>query len=128
MSHKRPAPTGGTGMVRPPGDDRTYPLTPSVYRELCNDRDVPSRAARRELLDAAFISAVSELGCPITDEAEEAFQRRVDTYYRTELMARRAVVRDDVSVRLRAVLLEQRAAAYRSQLMRDMREEKESHR
>ncbi len=71
----------------------------------------PSKEARRELLDAAFIFVVSELGIPSGAAAQAMFDARVDELYRASLIARGPIRMSSMECRLRAVLLEQKARA-----------------
>lgn len=89
----------------------SYPLSESTFAELLGVRDVPSLEAARELLDAAFLRTVWELGCPGNAAAEQIFNDRVDALYRQSLLARRPIRLDLFDVRLRSVLLEQAGRA-----------------
>lgn len=105
----------GSVEVRPLSADQcatvAFPLTIPVFVELEDASDVPSKAARRELLDAAFLCALAELGEPLNEAAQAVLDRRTDELYRLSLMARRPMRTRDFDVRLRAVLLSLRAEA-----------------
>jgi hypothetical protein len=72
---------------------------------------IPSREARLELLEAAFIYVVAEMGTPLNDEADAAFHARLDALYRASLVARVPMRTPSFRLRLNAVLIEQKARA-----------------
>jgi hypothetical protein len=131
--HKQGA-NAPTGFVRPlsvrDAGAVCHPCSPDVARELTatsgmslleriewlsqhelDGTPIPSREARLELLEAAFIYVVAELGCPMNEEAEALFDARLDALYRASLVARVPMRTPSFSVRLRAVLIEQKARA-----------------
>lgn len=94
-----------TAELRP----QVFPLTAAVFAELLARDEEPSREARIELLDAAFVVTYERLGCPLNDAAEAEFDRQLDSLYRASLVARRpARLRQTTAMRLRAICLADR--------------------
>lgn len=76
-----------------------------LRRARAGELRLPSRAFRVLLLEAAVLAAWDELGIPLNEAGEEAFQNRVSELYRGELEARRTVGRTwfDQQARLRVM-------------------------